>query len=184
MQEIWKPIADYEETYFISNLGRIRRKDGYKMKNHLGKIGYYTINLSRNGKIKQFYVHRLVASAFIPNPCGYKYINHKDEDKTNNNVGNLEWCTQKHNLNWGTSRARLSKSRMENPHNNRCVSQYTLDGKFVNAFYSTAEAERVTGIAYTSIVACCRGYRKYSHAGGYKWKYISKDDYRYYQKQR
>ena len=105
MQEIWKDITGYEGLYQVSNFGRIRSLDRVSTSGrHLkGKImkpvanPYMRIALCKDGNKISFIVHRLVAEAFIPNPNNYTCINHKDEDKTNNNVDNLEWCTYKYN---------------------------------------------------------------------------------------
>ena len=113
-QEIWKDVTGFEGFYQVSTLGRVRSldrkvmgKDGFP-RLHKGKImspgtthGYKFVFLAKNGSNKQWYVHRLVASEFIPNPKNYPQINHKDEDRGNNQVNNLEWCTSKYNNNYG-----------------------------------------------------------------------------------
>lgn len=116
-KEIWKDIKGYEELYQVSNLGNVRSLDRYVkqlnnntiieriykgkiLKNNIASNGYSRVVL-QNRKPKTFLVHRLVAEAFIPNPNNYLYINHKDEDKTNNHASNLEWCTQSYNINYG-----------------------------------------------------------------------------------
>lgn len=188
MEEIWKPVKGYEGLYEVSNLGKVRSLDhickyrikgyvitklieGRILNNHLATIGYYILGLHKDKKSRFVYVHRLVAEAFIENPNGYRYINHKDEDKTNNRVDNLEWCTQKHNLNWGTSRARLSASRKANPHNNRRIAQLSLDGSLIKVFNSAADAAEAMGVRYPSIIGCCRGYVGHKTCSGYKWRY-------------
>ena len=108
--EIWKKIS---ELYSVSNYGRARNdKTGRLLK--LRKTGYCDIAIRINGKRKKFYIHRLVAEAFIPNPNNYNIVNHKDENPNNNHVDNLEWCTQSYNIKHGTSINRMMNSRTEN----------------------------------------------------------------------
>ena len=99
-EEIWKPIKGYEDYYEVSNLGRVK-----SLRNNLimklvpsGKKGYLGINLRVNGTSKSFRINRLVAETFIPNPNNLPEVNHKDYDKTNNCVDNLEWCTHEYNM--------------------------------------------------------------------------------------
>ena len=108
MKEIWKDIEGYEGRYQVSNFGNVKSLN-YKhtgeekiMQSCKDKIGYLHIKLFMNGKPKMYKVHRLVAQAFIPNPNNYPQVNHKDENKTNNHVSNLEFCTPKYNNNYGT----------------------------------------------------------------------------------
>ena len=107
MEEMWRDINGFDGRYQVSNKGRVRSfaRKSYKeariLKQSYEKDGYYIVGLhySEKGiKGRTGRVHRLVAEAFIPNPNNLKEINHKDEDKTNNNVDNLEWCTTKYNL--------------------------------------------------------------------------------------
>lgn len=116
--EIWKDIKyiddngnliDFSNHYQISNFGRIKNSKNNKiLKTQLNK-GYLRINLRYNGKVKWFLVHRLVAYMFLENPNNYKIINHKDENKLNNYLENLEWCDNKYNSNYGTSRVRCGE---------------------------------------------------------------------------
>lgn len=118
--EIWKNIEGYEGRYMISNYGRVKSFIGHEkiLTPRINTKGYYSVQLSKNKKAKSFLIHRLVAIAFIDNPKGLPYINHKDEDRTNNHVSNLEWCDEKYNLNYGSVTQRLSQinksSRVEN----------------------------------------------------------------------
>lgn len=165
MVEIWKDIKCYEGYYQVSNLGNVKNsRTGRLIKPHK-KCGYLQLLLCKNGKIKHHLVHRLVAEAFIQNPDNLPIVNHVDENKINNCVDNLEWCTQKYNINYGTSlqKRTISKSKP--------VEQYTIDGQFITEYQSAAEAERKIGIGNSHINACCQGKRK--SAGGFIWKFKS-----------
>ena len=159
--EQWKDII-YEKDYQISNLGRIKSFKWGKeriLKQSQCMNGYYYVNLSKNGIVKNYFVHRLVAEAFLDNPNNLPCVNHKDEDKSNNIVSNLEWCDRKYNQNYGTRTEKCSKK----------VYQYTLDGQFVKEWKSTAECGR-NGFNQSHVAACCRGELK-THKG-YIWKYL------------
>ena len=103
MKEVWKDIKEYEGLYQISNLGRIKSlPKKYSpleiiMKCQIINNGYYIIHLKKEGKRKNYLVHRLVAEEFIKNTHNKKYVNHKDGNKTNNNIYNLEWVTMSEN---------------------------------------------------------------------------------------
>ena len=122
-EEIWRPVVGYEGLYEVSSYGRVRSLDRYDGRNHFikGKLlknrdngnGYLICILSKNGIVKNKYIHRLVVEAFIPNPDNIKEVNHKDEDKTNNNVENLEWCDRKYNCNYGTKIEREIKTKIK-----------------------------------------------------------------------
>lgn len=125
--EEWKDIKGYENIYQVSNLGRVKRLSYVvknpgprangsmlKFKEHLLKPrkithGYLSVMLYKNGVPKNYKIHRLVAQAFIPNLLNLPEVNHKDEDKTNNQVENLEWCTHIYNSNYGTRPKRIGE---------------------------------------------------------------------------
>ena len=124
--EIWKDIKGYEGFYQISNMGRVRSVDRIRNSKHhgLSKIkgrmlipliqdGYYLATLCKNGEMKHFRIHRLVAEAFIPNPDNLPFINHIDENKSNNKVDNLEWCTRSYNNNYGHRNQKISVARQK-----------------------------------------------------------------------
>lgn len=122
--EQWKDIQGYEGLYQVSNKGRVRSIDrvikhypkdyfqkGRVLKSALSKNGYPMVILVNHNERKTRNVHRLVAETFIVNPNNFPEVNHKDEDKTNNSVENLEWCTRKYNANYGTRNMRIRKTR-------------------------------------------------------------------------
>lgn len=116
MEEIWKDIKGYEGLYQISNLGRVKSLRFNKemiMKIHIPKNNWYpVIHLRKNGVSKTIKIHRIVAQTFILNPNNLPIVNHKDENKTNNCVDNLEWCSRKYNAIYGTALERAKESRI------------------------------------------------------------------------
>nr|UVX78839.1 MAG: zinc-binding loop region of homing endonuclease [Bacteriophage sp.] len=169
--EEFRDIKGYEGLYQVSNLGIVKNIKGRIMKQCKDRYGYLTISLCKEGKHKTFSVHRLVAEEFIPNENNYPCINHKDEDKTNNNVNNLEWCDYKYNSNYGTAiERRVNNTDWKKIVINlsKPVLQYTKNGMFVKEWSSTRECGR-NGFSNGAVAACCRGERK-SHKG-YIWKY-------------
>lgn len=179
MQEIWKPIKGYEGQYEASNTGYIKSierdvlgKDGKKyhrkeriLKTWVDRGGYLRVSLyDKKIKKKSCKVHRLIGLTFLSPVKGKDEINHIDEDKTNNAVWNLEWCTHKENNNHGTRLARIAKA------NSKPVGQYTIDGKLVKTWESTMEVERKLGFNSSGVSRVARGERKMMY--GYVWKYI------------
>ena len=177
MVEQWRPIDGYEGYYLVSSMGRVialpnsHHKAPLLMKLKPERCGYLKIGLSMNNKQKFLLVHRLVAKAFIPNPNDYPFINHIDENKKNNCVENLEWCTAKMNVNHGTARARTCAKQKNNVH--PCpVVQKTLDGVEVARYASCSDIPRLTKFRRTGVVECLRG--RIQTAYGYKWEYATK----------
>ena len=136
---------------------------GRMLKNNMSNIGYYVVNLHKDGKGHTMQVHRLVAQAFIPNPKNLPEVNHKDEDKLNNRVDNLEWCDSAYNTNYGTSLQRKTEATR------LAVLQYDFDGNFIAEYPSSKEASEAAGVDRSLISKCCRGQRR--TAGGFVWKY-------------
>ena len=128
MEEIWKDIKGYEGLYQVSNLGRVKSLGRWVYKEYRGKrwqgekilkqiknkFGYLRVYLYKNRKAKCYAIHRLVAQVFIPNPYNLPQVNHKDEDKSNNRVDNLEWCTSFYNNEYGTRKKRWYETRIKN----------------------------------------------------------------------
>lgn len=167
MNEIWKDIKGYEGLYQVSNLGRIKsflkNKQGQVLNCSPNTKGYLQFRLRKNGVSKVTRVHRIVAETFIDNPNNYTQVNHKDENKLNNNINNLEWCDCIYNINYGTRNERRTKT-ISKP-----VIQYDLNMKMIQEFNSIKEAANITGFNNRSISKCCKGrlktYKKYI------WKY-------------
>lgn len=171
--EIWKKINGYGD-YQVSSMGRFKSlKYGKEriMKLIKDSNGYLQVQLCKNGKVILYLVHRLVAQAFIDNPDNLPQVNHKNENKADNRVENLEWCDRKYNINYGTGRQRSAEKRL-NGTQSKPVYQYSLDGEFVAEYPSTNEVERQLGYDQGYISKCCNGKCKTSY--GYKWSFIKK----------
>lgn len=169
MLEIWRDIKGYEGFYQVSNLGRVRNSMTDKILKPVPNHRYLRVTLCKNGVHKLFRIHRLVAQAFIPNPDNLPTVNHKDQDKTNNCVDNLEWSDMEYQINYGDRNNRVSQKQINDPNKSKPVVQYTLDMVFVAEYPSAREASRQTGVDYGNIKHCCNG--KFKTAGGYIWKY-------------
>lgn len=195
--EEWKDIKGYEGLYQVSNEGRVKSLDhiiicnngkGVAIKKQKGKmlrsfsrcLNYQTVTLTKNGIQKLCLVHRLVAEAFIPNPDNLPFINHKDENPANNVVENLEWCTHKYNMNYGTCQQRKSEKLKGRIHKQyvwnypykakeKKVYQYTLEGKLICEYNSLREASRKNNISASNISCVCNGKQKTAY--GYIWSY-------------
>lgn len=156
--EIWKNAPGFP-GYQVSNTGRvcsnrrILRVDNVK--------GYDRVRLYRDKHVVRIFVHRLVALAFIPNPNGFPQINHKNEIKTDNRPENLEWCTAKYNVNYGTAKQRASKAK------SKSIAQYTTTGVLIATYSQINCARKKYGSHISSVLS---GKRK--TAGGFVWKYV------------
>lgn len=197
MNEIWKPaihidengvLTDLSDKIWVSNLNRYKilnyyktGKDKIKEKKNDGK--YKNISVYNDGKISHYSFHRVVLSTFCPESDNYECINHKDENPSNNNLENIEWCTFKYNNNYGTKNERCSKSHIGLKHteeekrkiaqNNsithiKPVLQYDLEGNFIKEWESFTKIFKELGFNVSNISACC--YGKLKSAYGYIWK--------------
>lgn len=165
MNEIFRDIEGYEGSYQVSNLGNIKSLN-YKNKNieHLlsqgiNQFGYKFVVLYKDNKQKNFRVHRLVASAFIPNPNNYKIVNHKDGDKQNNSYDNLEWCTYSENLIHAYHTGLMKPHFINNGKNKKkvkCIETGVI-------YESVIEASKNTGFHFNNISQCCIGKQKQTH---------------------
>ena len=174
MTEIWLPIEGYENLYEVSNLGRVRRlesvvngKNGSKrkvsgniLKPRAQQNGYLMVNLCKNGIRRSYYMHRIVSTAFIPNPDNKPQVNHKDEDKLNNSVENLEWCTAKENTNYGT-RTKRSSEKLQKP---------VLCVELNQIFPSLTDTAKHFNVTLSNLSWVLTGRSK--TAGGYHFEYL------------
>ena len=115
MREEWKPIDGYEGLYEISSKGRVKSlpkcgRNARILFEGYNKYGYKSVVLCKNGIYKRYLIHRLVATAFIENPKNLPEVNHRDENKENNRVENLEWCDHRYNINYGSKIVRQKKT--------------------------------------------------------------------------
>lgn len=193
MEEIWKEVCGYEGLYEISSIGNFRSCDRViKNRNHHQKIkgrlrktqicrttGYYMVTLNKNGKCTNTTIHRLMAEAFIPNPENKPFVDHINGIRSDNRIENLRWCTNQENLTFPIAAENRILCK-------QCLSKKVAQmdketGKIINVYRSTGEVQRQNGFHQQNIVRCCNGVKPSMY--GYKWKYISEDEYRNYQKQ-
>ena len=162
-----KDIKDYEGLYAITEDGQVWSYRSNKfIKAFNNGYGYYQVCLSKEGKVSKKRIHRLVAEAYIPNPENKCDVNHKDEDKSNNHVSNLEWATRSENVRYGSSLARGIELRKKH------YGVYCVE---LNKVYDTMNAAAAaTGVKRNNIGYCCRGIQK--TAGGYHWEYVDKGE--------
>ena len=147
MKEIWKYIDGYENKYQISNLGRIKNTNKLLKPTDNGN-GYLIIGLRKNGKRKNYYIHRLVATYFIKNANNYKEINHLDYNKKNNVVNNLCWCNRKENVNYSKNNMKHKKSITHSNTNEKYITyrknkdyyRVTIDKKEYSGFKNIEDA--------------------------------------------
>lgn len=168
--EIWKSL-DFMgfDGYDVSNMGNVKSLNY----NHTGKErllkpckdnnGYMVVSLCKDSKRKKFTLHRLVALAFLENPQNLPMINHKDENRLNNRVENLEWVTPKENMNYGTRNEKISKA-ISKP-----IIQLDLQNNFIREWDSMTSINLELNINQGNITNCCKG--RYKTCGGFIWKY-------------
>ena len=176
--ETWKDIAGYEGLYNVSNKGNVysverinsngRKCGGIILKPICTTDGYLQVGLSKDGIVKRKLVHRLVLESFVPNSNGLPEVNHRDENKKNNCVENLEWCDARYNNNYGTARKRAAKKT------SRKVRAVNVKTGEVLAFPSTVEAGN-KGYDRVNVGLACRGV--YNRGGGnlykgHRWYYV------------
>ena len=164
--KIWKPINGFE-WYQVSDSGDvINTVRNLPLKQHKDKDGYKRVILRRHGEQKNFFVHRLVAEAFIPNPDNLPCVNHKDENKANNRAENLEWCSVQYNTTYHDAHLKRTKSLK------KAVIQYDASGSVVRVWSSASEAAKALGKSRGNINACCLHLPHFKTAYGYRWEYV------------
>lgn len=186
-KEIWKAIDGYEGYYEVSTRGRVRslgRKitmkngeartvKGRVLRDSVNKVGYKTVALAKEGRAITHAIHNLVAEAFLEKQEGLDFINHKDENKRNNRVENLERCTLLYNNNYGTARERAQKTRIKRK---QCssVGKFDMDDNLLQIYDSIGEAARDVGCEDHNITCCVRHYKGFKTCKGFKFRYILK----------
>lgn len=191
---MWKIVENYPR-YEVSDGGEVRIIQNNKiLKKSVDARGYYKVTLTNDDERKTFFVHRLVAMAFVPNPHNFNQVNHIDENKQNNNSNNLEWCDIIYNCNYGTRNQRISKANknrvfseehiqklsesQRGENNNMYGRRYEKSPRAIaiicvetqQEYLSCKEASEKTGISRTSLCNCLKGVSK--TAGGFHWLYI------------
>ena len=173
VNEEWRSVIGYEGLYEISSLGKVKRVGRFgnngkflsprQLHSFNDKNNYKRVNLWKNGHMKQYPIHRLVANAFIPNPYRHPCVNHLDENKANNVVDNLEWCSFARNNSWGIRGARISKKK--------CIPiiQFDKKGNKLHRFESCIAAAKFIGVSKSAICDCLKGRTK--TCSGYIWQY-------------
>lgn len=162
--EKWKSVAGYEGLYEVSNMGRVKSlKKDLILKPHANSRGYINQGLYKDGKYEFIGVHRLVAKAFIENPNDYNEVNHIDENPSNNNANNLEWCNHDYNIHFGTALSRMRKSVISNFTPFICEETGVI-------WKSQAECAKKMGIDRTNLGRHLNG--KKSHISGLHFHYL------------
>lgn len=182
MQEIWKDVPGYEGQYQVSNTGRVRSLDRIKpdgifqhgtiRKTYLDACGYELVALRKNNKPKNWSVHRLVATAFIPNPDNLPQVNHKDEIRNHNTVDNLEWCTIEYNQRYGHRRQRSSESSTGEKNARAILTEkevIEVRKTYIpgDKEYGVSALAKKYGVKYVTITKII---------GGKTWKHLLKED--------
>lgn len=170
--EIWKDIQGFDGLYQVSNLGRIKSSIRSRiLEGSLNKEGYRRITLRSSGTGRPYYVHRLVAETFLPNPDNLPQVDHINTIRDDNRIENLRWVTPSKNNNNKLTRKRNKKAQIELTAFKRLIIQLNMDNSFVAIFYYASDASKSTGIHSRAILKCCNGIQ--NSAGGYIWMFYN-----------
>ena len=201
MEEIWKDVVNFKGYYIVSNIGNVKSVDRYvegknrslrfqkgiSMNIQENKKGYLVVILHKHGLHYQKLVHRLVAEAFIENPYDLPQVNHKDANKHNNCVENLEWITNYDNMqhaiehncfhDFTDKQLNAVKNNLEFANIKRRipVAKCDNDWNIIDKYESIISAAKINNLSDSHIAQCCNGKRK--SCGGYKWKRIMEDKF-------
>lgn len=174
--EVWKDVKDFEGLYQVSNYGRIKTLGNcFKRKEKIRKLslnprsGYMQVELHKNGKESKYYVHRLVADAFLENPDNLPCVNHKDCNRVNNHADNLEYISYQNNVNYKDAQHKRVVSFREKYRNP--IKQLTKSGEYIKTHNTPTDAAKELGIDCSQILNCCNHKKHFLSAGGYKWEW-------------
>lgn len=183
MEKIWKDVIGYEGFYEVSSIGNIRsvgrtvtRIDGVQyfkksklMSPCLSSCNYLTVTLTDSASQKSVLVHRIVAMAFVDGFDETLFVNHKDGNKLNNSVENLEWVTRKENVSHACKLGLIPKDADRK--DSKKIIQCDKKGNFIKEFDSLKQVQRTLGIPVSNLSAVANNYKHHKTAGGYSWKY-------------
>lgn len=176
MKEEWKDVKGYEGIYEISNLGNVKSfYSGKIISQKKNNRGYMVVDLYKNRQRKSFLVHRIVAISFLNKDKLCNDVNHIDENKENNCVENLEWCTHKENVNkWCKNNTeKVGRKQFKSTEKYRKldmnISMFNKDGSFIKTYTRASDIKKELNKDISCIIQCCDGKRKSAY--GYKWKF-------------
>ena len=162
----WMPVSGYEGLYEVSYDGFVRNaKTKRVLSVKTESNGYCRVHLSNKGVAKSMLLHRIVATAFIPNPNGYKTVNHIDENKGNNKAKNLEWCDMSYQNRYGRGAERRNKAK------ERAICEVDDSGNVVREWESIKTAANALGLHPQSVWCVCAGKKRYKSTGGHRFRY-------------
>lgn len=175
--EVWKDVVGFECRYAVSNKSRVvsyprPHNHGWVLKPAPMSHGYRYVSMyDANGKHYCVGLHRIVAEAFIPNPSGYKFIDHINGIRDDNRIENLRWCNRQMNMNNPITKSRISESKKGKPSGRAKGIVQILNDKVIAVYRTSVEASANFNGNFSSICACCRG--EIEQYAGFKWMYLS-----------